>query len=99
MRKIIFSLLATTLFSVSALAGNSIVKSNAVEKKSDKKLFQLCGVSVVFYDAQGRVSDYQIFTSDQPNLSSCMSYQNSVISSLTAQGYIVKVQKKNTSFN
>ncbi|MDR6403524.1 MULTISPECIES: hypothetical protein [Chryseobacterium] len=99
MRKIIFSLLATSLFSVSALAGNTIVKNNSIERKSDQKLFQLCGVSVAFYDAQGRFSGYQLFTSDQPNLSSCISYQNSVISGLKAQGYTVKVQNMDSSVN
>lgn len=97
MRKIIFSLLATSLFSVSALAGNTIVKNNSIERKSDKKVFDLCGVMVTFYNSLGRPYKQEWHTSQQSSLTSCMAYQNGVIAELRLQGY--RVEKASTQLS
>ena len=84
-----------TLFVLSlsafAFAGTTVVKNVDAQKKvqKSKRTIQLCGVSVTFYDSAGNITGYQLYTSDQPNLSSCMSWQNGVIANLRSQGYRV----------
>ncbi|PIF47041.1 hypothetical protein CLU96_4087 [Chryseobacterium sp. 52] len=70
----------------------------SVEKKTEtgkiKIAFELCGVMVTYFDTQGRPYDQKWFTSDQPNLTSCMAYQAGVIANLRSQGY--RVEKTQT---
>jgi hypothetical protein len=61
-----------------------------VEKKAAKVAFQLCGITVTYFDAQGRPYDQKWYTSDQPTLSACQAYQDGVIASLKNQGFRVE---------
>ncbi|WP_353145688.1 hypothetical protein [Chryseobacterium sp.] len=63
-----------------------------IELKTSKVTFQLCGVMVTYYNSSGQVTGQKWFTSDQPNLNSCMAYQAGVIADLRAQGFNVKQQ-------
>ncbi|WP_223559584.1 hypothetical protein [Chryseobacterium lathyri] len=87
MRKII--LLAA--FGVAGLMGAKETVENKIETKGSAKVaFELCGVMVTYFDAQGKMYDQKWFTSDQPTLSACQSYQDGVISNLQSQGYRVE---------
>lgn len=73
-----------------------------VEKKTAKTAkvaFQLCGVMVTYYNSSGEATGQQWFTSDQPNLNSCMAYQAGVIADLKSKGYNVKPQGASTDLN
>ncbi|QIY89641.1 hypothetical protein [Chryseobacterium gallinarum] len=65
-----------------------------MEAKSVTVAFQLCGVMVTYFDAQGKPYDQKWFTSDQPTLTACQSYQDGVIVNLQSQGF--RVQKATT---
>ncbi|WP_418122806.1 hypothetical protein ACNFU2_19880 [Chryseobacterium sp. PTM-20240506] len=63
-----------------------------LEKLTDSEtMFQLCGVTVTFYNSMGEITGQQLYTSDQPTLESCLAYQAGVIADLRAQGYIVEI--------
>lgn len=66
-------------------ANNSIVKDTKVTVKSE--IFQECSVRVRFYNAEGQYVGTQTFTSDQPTLSDCQSYQNAVKRFVKDLGY------------
>ena len=91
MKKII--LLAA--FGVAGLVSAKGTIENKVEIKFEKievgSAFQLCGVTVTFYNSLGEITGQQLYTSDQPNLDSCLTYQSGVIADLRAQGYRVEM--------
>lgn len=60
-----------------------------VEKKFKAKV---CSVSVTYYDKNGRIVNWNYFSSMQETDTGCALYQQSVINDLTNQGYIVKMQ-------
>ena len=94
MKKII--LLAA--FGVAGLVSAKGAVENKVESKGTAKVaFELCGVMVTYFDAQGRPYDQKWFTSDQPNLTSCMAYQSSVITNLRSQGFTVEQSQTDVS--
>ncbi|WP_228372455.1 hypothetical protein [Chryseobacterium daeguense] len=68
-----------------------------VKTKKATVVFQLCGITVTFYNSLGEVTGQQMYTSDQPNLNSCMAYQSGVIAGLRAQGY--RVQQMSNDVN
>ncbi|WP_431342993.1 hypothetical protein [Chryseobacterium sp. JK1] len=84
-----------------AVAGLVSAKGSVEAKSSKSKkatvTFQLCGVTVTFYNSAGQITGQQMYTSDQPNLNSCMAYQAGVIANLRAQGY--RVQQMNEDLN
>lgn len=91
MKKII--LLAA--FGVAGLMGAKETVENKIESKESAEVtFQLCGVMVTFYNAEGKMYDQQWFTSDQPNLTSCMAYQAGVIADLREKGFRVEQQQQ-----
>lgn len=73
------------------------VESTEAKTKNASVAFQLCGVTVTFYSSTGQIIGQQMYTSDQPSLSSCMSYQSGVIAGLRAQGY--RVQQMSQDIN
>lgn len=80
-------------FVVAGLMGAKETVENKIEAKGGAKIaFQLCGVMVTYYNADGQPTGQQWFTSDQPNLNSCLAYQAGIISDLKAKGYNVKQQ-------
>ncbi|SFM99733.1 hypothetical protein SAMN05421594_0226 [Chryseobacterium oleae] len=94
MKKII--LLAA--FGVAGLMGAKESVENKFENKQSAKVaFDLCGVLVTYYNADGQPTGQQWFTSDQPNLTSCMAYQAGVIADLRSKGYIVQQQTEPTT--
>ncbi|UZT97510.1 hypothetical protein ODZ84_20390 [Chryseobacterium fluminis] len=58
---------------------------------SDVKPFQLCGVSVTYYDGDGNVSGYDMITSDQSSLQNCQMWQSLVIHRLQKAGFSVSM--------
>lgn len=89
MRKII--LLAA--FGVAGLMGAKETVENKIETKGSAKVaFELCGVLVTYYNADGQPTGQQWFTSEQSTLTACMAYQAGVIANLKASGYNVKQQ-------
>jgi hypothetical protein len=95
MKKLI--LLAT--IGVAGLVSAKGTLENKVEKKTVKVAIQLCGVMVTYYNSSGQATGQQWFTSDQPNLNSCMAYQAGVIADLRSKGYNVKPQGASTDLN
>ncbi|PIF46184.1 hypothetical protein CLU96_3207 [Chryseobacterium sp. 52] len=84
-------------FGVAGLMGAKETVENKVESNSAKAVFQLCGVIVTYYNSQNEVIDQKWFTSEQPDLTSCMAYQAGVIANLRSQGYNVKSQAEEAS--
>lgn len=95
MKKLI--LIAT--MGVAGLVSAKSTSETKVEKKTAKVAFQLCGVMVTYYNSSGEPTGQQWFTSDQPNLNSCMAYQAGVIADLKSKGYNVKPQGPSTDLN
>ncbi|EQB90904.1 hypothetical protein [Elizabethkingia anophelis] len=87
MKKLLLCTLSTVLLSV-------FVNAGTLEKNSNLDSFQLCGVIVTYYDSYGQPYDQKWFTSDQPTLADCQSYQTGVIADLQKQGYRVEVGKQ-----
>lgn len=86
MKKIIL----VAAFGVAGLMGAKETIENKIECKGNAKVtFELCGVLVTYYNAQGQPTGQQWFTSDQPTLTACMAYQAGVIADLRSKGYIV----------
>lgn len=53
--------------------------------------FQLCGVSVTYYDGDGNISGYDLITSDQSSLENCQMWQSLVIHRLQKKGFTVSM--------
>lgn len=76
------------LVSAKGAVENTFDKNN---KEVKEHPVQLCGVTVTYYGADGNISSVEMFTSDQPNLMSCIIWQQSKIRSVQSQGYSVDV--------
>jgi len=89
------------LLAAFGVAGLVSAKGSAETKTSETKkatvAYELCGVTVTFYNDRGEITGQRMYTSDQPNLNSCMVYQSGIIAGLRAQGYNVKTM--NTDLN
>lgn len=93
------------LLAAFGVAGMVSAKS-AVENKPENKAktetaekeqpSQTCGVTVTYYNANGQYSGTGYYSSDQPTLEACMSWQSAKIRSLRLQGYSVSM---NTDVN
>ncbi|KXH84590.1 hypothetical protein AU378_02160 [Chryseobacterium kwangjuense] len=59
-------------------------------KGSAEVTVQLCGVMVTYFNAAGDPTEQRWFTSDQPTLAACQTYQDGVIADLKRQGYRVE---------
>lgn len=67
-------------------------KSESVTIKKEKKAkkpFRLCGVTVVYYNSQGMISDVKFLTSDQPTLESCQAWQKNQVAAIKQAGYSI----------
>lgn len=53
--------------------------------------FQLCGVSVTYYDGDGNISGYDLITSDQSSLENYQMWQSLVIHRLQKKGFTVSM--------
>lgn len=89
-------LLLVAAFGVAGLvsAKSTITKEN-VKKKTEvktKKIFELCAVSVTYYDSDGNVTGFNMFTSDQSSLLNCQMWQDLVKYRLTKQGFTLTNQ-------
>ncbi|WP_434979139.1 hypothetical protein [Daejeonia sp. YH14] len=93
MKKTIISSVLT-LFTLTSISAN-----NNIEKNKNHRPSNLCTVAVTYYNSAGQVTGYGAFSSQQPTLSACQDYQQSVINDLRRQGYIVTggPQKPTTS--
>jgi len=78
---------------------NKFDAQKSTEQKEALVAFQLCGVMVTYFNSQGQPTGQTWFTSDQPNLNSCMAYQAGVIADLRSQGYNVKALQPNSDVN
>ncbi|MDR6919615.1 MULTISPECIES: hypothetical protein [Chryseobacterium] len=69
------------------------VKISEETKKEDSNAvpFQLCGVSVTYYDGDGNITGYDLITSDQSSLENCQMWQSLVIHRLQKKGFIVSM--------
>ncbi len=94
MKKII---LMAALGVAGLVSAKGAVESKTVKGKKATVAFQLCGVTVTFYNSMGQITGQQMYTSDQPNLTSCMAYQSGVIANLRAQGYRVQQMTNNAN--
>ncbi|MDE5525888.1 hypothetical protein KRE43_05550 [Elizabethkingia meningoseptica] len=86
MKKFLLGTFSTVLLTAFVNAG-TLSKKNS--EKTDS--YQLCGVIVTYFDSSGQPYDQKWFTSDQPTLADCQSYQAGVIQDLQKQGYRVQV--------
>ncbi|WP_449399355.1 hypothetical protein [Chryseobacterium wanjuense] len=76
------------------ISAKNSVKKEFNEKENaaqEAKTLRLCGICITYYDSAGNVSDIKFFTSDQPNLNSCMAWQNGQIAAVQQAGYNVSV--------
>lgn len=89
MKKIM--LVSALIFAGLVNAKNSVSNSSELKNETANSKFskQLCGIIVTFYDSYGNPYDQRWYTSDQPDIFSCMAYQSSVVSNLQSQGYVV----------
>lgn len=90
---------AAGLMSANGNVENKFETQKKQEVKEAQVTFQLCGVMVTYFNSQGQPTGQTWFTSDQPDLNSCMAYQAGVIANLRAQGYNVKALEANTDIN
>jgi hypothetical protein len=90
-------LVVATIAVAGLVSAKGAVETKASTSKKATVAFQLCGVTVTFYNSTGQITGQQMYTSDQPNLTSCMAYQSGVIANLRAQGY--RVQQMNNDLN
>lgn len=86
-------LIATISLAGFVNAKSTIVKE--VKTSPNTAEVQLCGVVVTFYDLFGQPAGQRWYTSDQPTLDACQSYQDGVIANLRSQGY--RVERQNAS--
>ena len=89
MKKLLLCALSTVL--LSAFVNAETLSKNKFKKKDS---YQLCGVIVTYFNSEGQPYDQRWFTSDQPTLADCQSYQAGVIQDLQKQGYDVRVMDR-----
>lgn len=91
MKKIILVAALGVAGLVSAKSSISKKNENTIIKKENKlkKIFRLCGVSVVYYDGAGNIKDVKFFTSDQPTLEACQSWQRNQVAAIKQAGYSI----------
>lgn len=80
----------TLTFAVALLSAvNVSAKNSEIKKKASDKPLDLCGIGVTFYDSSGLAVGFKFHSSEQPTLSSCQNYQQSVIANYIRKGYII----------
>ncbi len=62
------------------------------DKKDSDKAFQLCGVTVTYYDSNGNPTGQEMFTSDQSTLENCQMWQSLVKHRLQKAGFTLTPQ-------
>ncbi|MEH7889229.1 hypothetical protein [Elizabethkingia meningoseptica] len=78
-----------------------LTNAGALTEKNYEKInfYELCGVIVTYFNSEGEPYDQKWFTSDQPTLADCQSYQAGVIQHLQNQGYNVRIINKQTEID
>ncbi|MFP3598768.1 hypothetical protein [Chryseobacterium sp. SIMBA_029] len=59
------------------------------QSKKNNAMFQLCGVTVTYFDADGNVTGQDMFTSDQTSLENCQMWQSLVKHRLQVKGFVL----------
>lgn len=87
-------ILLVAAFGVAGFVSAKTSEVKVLEKQAEKKqtAFQLCGVSVTYYDGDGNVTGYDMITSDQSSLENCQMWQSLVIHRLQKAGFSVSVK-------
>jgi hypothetical protein len=87
-------LLLLAAFGIVGLVNARTLELKISEKQTEKSkiAFQLCGVSVTYYDGDGNVTGYDLITSDQSSLENCQMWQSLVKHRLQKAGFTLTAQ-------